>query len=260
MATQTLQRLFALFVATTSAVFVQTSSAQEALRYLVNYTNTPPIIDGQSTVGEWRDAAPALDQWVLLGSHQNSVFDDTNNRFMALWDESGLYIQHQVDYAEWDERGQILLDADYETLEFHFDPNMDLESNDQTKPTDTGVDSYTLLINQPYELSVINRFEKTAGFYSDARTNGNAAGLWSGFANMEMAQVTSIAEKTGYTELFLPWQDFNATNPQLGFSEEFGDDIGLYHPGPPIPGAEWFFNIGRHETGGNQPAWSVASP
>ena len=239
---------------------VSSTYGLDELRYLVNYTSSPPTIDGTSTSAEWRDAAPAIDQWVMIGSPDNSEFDETNNAFIALWDEQGIYIQHQVSYAEWDERGTTLLDSDYETLEFYFDPNADGESNAQTDPTDTGADGYSLLFNQPFGQSEINHNSKTAGVFAEARANSNSAGIWSGFANMEMAQATSIESASGYMELFLPWADFNATNPLLGFSEELGDDIGLFHPEAPIPGAEWYFNIGRRETGGSRPAWTVASP
>lgn len=239
------------------------ASAQDELRYLVNYTHAPPTIDGLKTSDEWRDAAPSLDPWVLLGSVENKSLDETHNRFEALWDDTGIYLKHEVKYGEWDERGSTLLDANYETLEFYFDPNVDGETNAQNGPNDTGTDGYMLAFNQPLMQSQISRDGINAAYYAEAHVNsefGSQGGIWSNFSNIEMRQITSIEEQFGYTELFIPWSDFNATNPLFGFNELFGDDIGLYHPEAPDGGEEWFFNIGRVETGGRRPAWTVSSP
>ena len=263
MAIQTIRnvrRVASVSIAWLVIVVCGVAFGQNDVRYLVNYTSNPPVIDGTTTADEWRDAAPSVDQWVLLGSTDNSEFDDTNNGFSAVWDEQGLYIQHKVTYGEWDERGKTLYDSEYETLEFHFDPNGDGESNAQGEATDSGTDAYSLFFNQPFGKSELNRTTKTSGVFADAQANGGAVGIWSGFASVEMQQTTSIEDGFGYTELFLPWHDFNATNPLFGFSEELGDDIGLFHPDPPTPGDEWYFNIGRRETSGRRPAWTVSSP
>ncbi len=232
-------------------------------RYIVNHVDTPPEIDGMLTADdEWSAASEAAGDWILLRSNnlQNDAPDQTNNRFEALWGDDGLYIRHQVDLGGWDERGIDAMDFGYENINMYFDPNTDGETNDQTGPNDTGVDGYQLAFNEPLGESEISPTELTAGMFSEAHVNalfGNQGAPWSMFENIVMKQTTSIDPPFGYTELFIPWEDFDATNPDEGFDPEF-DDIGLYHPEPPVDGEEWFFNIARIQTDGLLPAW--ASP
>jgi hypothetical protein len=74
---------------------------------------------------------------------------------------------------------------------------------------------------------------------------------------VQIRQTTDAEAGTGASEIFIPWKNFNATNPAFGFDPEFGDDIGLYHAHSPAPGEEWYFNIGRVQSDGTTIAWSV---
>ena len=64
----------------------------------------------------------------------------TGNRFVALWDEHGLYLQHQVDYGGWDDRGYGAIDWGYENLNLYLDPNNDGETNGQAGSLDPDTD------------------------------------------------------------------------------------------------------------------------
>ena len=236
--------------------------AQDAPRtYRVQYVDAAPVIDGVlTTPTEWASAEPAQGDWMLLGSgvgNANNVPDSTNNRFAALWDDNGLYLQHQVDSDGWDERGYVSMNWVYQNINLYLDPNTDGESNGQMAPTDTGVDGYQLSFNQP--LGQTERLE--VGLYVEAHVNalfGDHPDPWSNLRNVVMMQSTSNDPAFGYTELFIPWSDFDATNPDEGSNPET-DDVGLYHPEAPLDGETWFFNIGRNEDGFTLPAW-VAEP
>ena len=76
-----------------------------------------------------------------------------------------------------------------------------------------------------------------------------------------MVQNTGTSPGYGYTELFIPWSDFDASNPDIFTAET--DDVGLHHPDAPLDGEEWFFNIARVETFRfgtirTVPAWALA--
>jgi hypothetical protein len=66
-----------------------------------------------------------------------------------------------------------------------------------------------------------------------------------------MKQSTSNDPAFGYTELFIPWSDFDATNPDADPPPE---EDGLYHPEAPLDGETWYFNVGRI-VDGLLPAW-----
>jgi hypothetical protein len=55
--------------------------------------------------------------------------------------------------------------------------------------------------------------------------------------------------------LFIPWTDFDATDPSDGFNPAV-DDVGLYHPEPPVAGEQWYFNVAAVQSKGLRiPAW-----
>ena len=187
--------------------------------YIVRHVGVAPVIDGiLTTPDEWMAADPAEGEWMLLRSginNRNDVPDETNNRFVALWSDDGLYLQHQVDYGFWDQRGYGAIDWNYENLNLYFDPNMDGETNALTSPSDTGVDGYELTFNQP--LGMTEWFD--VGTFVEAHVNaafGDQGAPWSRFQNVAMKQTTNADPDFGYTELFIPWADFDATNPDAG--------------------------------------------
>ena len=105
--------------------------------YEVHKTNNAPTIDGiRTSEAEWGDAAPASAGWVRIREQGD---DNTNNRFQAVYDDSGLYTLHEVDYDAWQPSESGIIDFNYENINFYFDPNNDGETNDQLGPDDTGI-------------------------------------------------------------------------------------------------------------------------
>jgi hypothetical protein len=235
------------------------AAAQEPRVYVAQFTETPPVIDGvETTPDEWSGSAAGGDQWLLL-SNRNP--DLTNNRFDVLWDDLGLYVRHQVAHNAWQVVGVDDWAVNYEQLNYYFDPNTDGEPNANKEVFGTSVDGYQLAFNLPLGTSNIDGTTKTAGMYSEAHVDslfGDQGAPFSHFAGIQLMQNTSVDESFGYTEFFVPWSDFDATDPEDGFNPEI-DDVGLFHPAPPESGEEWYFNVTRIQTNGLIPAWSSPS-
>ncbi|MCA9200625.1 MAG: hypothetical protein KDA87_23960 [Planctomycetales bacterium] len=231
-------------------------AAQEPPRFLVNYTSSPPVIDGMvSSSSEWANASEFADTWSVLGS--SDELDDSNSRFTALWSDDGLYFLYQTNYGGWLDQGRDQFVSSYESLNLYLDPNTDHESNFGSEPNDTGVDGYRLSLNMPEGSSVISLQARTMAVATDAHVNalfGNQGGPWSDFANMEAAQTNLVDDSEGLIELFLPWDNFDATSPD--FFIPAIDDTGLYHPDAPGVGDEWFFNVARIQAGTSVTAWA----
>jgi hypothetical protein len=233
--------------------------AQEPREYVARYTATPPVIDGiETTPDEWADSAAGGDQWLLLS---NSNPDLTNNRFNLLWDDAGLYVRHQVDYNAWQYVGVDNWAPTYEQLNYYFDPNTDGEANANTGVFETTVDGYQLAFNLPLGLSQLTPTDQSVGRYSEAHVDalfGNQGAPFLHFAGMQLVQNTSVEDSFGYTEYFVPWNNFDATNPEHAINPEI-DDLGLFHPDAPEDGEEWYFNVTRIQSSGLIPAWSSPS-
>jgi hypothetical protein len=231
-------------------------SAQTTPLYRARYTQSPPTIDGLLTdATEWSDAEPGGDGWKVFRS---TVSDTTNNRFAMLWNESGLYYQHQVDYASWLDRGNQDWDALYENLNLFFDPDTDGEANENQEIFGYSTDGYHLAVNQPLIDPETAPDVQLPGMFSDAYVNaifGDSAAPYSGFAGIQIAQRNSVDENLGYLELFIPWSQFDATNPTAGTYPENG----LYHPEPPTDGQQWYFNAARAQTNGTLLAWTSST-
>ncbi len=232
---------------------------QEPKTYVAMYTNSAPVIDGILTGDrEWDAAESGGDDWRIFAS---GVPDPYQNRFAMLWDEAGLYVQHQVDYLAWKNQGHTW-ELQYENLNLFFDPNTDSEANENTEFFGYSTDGYQLAINQPLGESEISPSAVTAGMFADAYVNNlfisGSAGPYSAFSGIVMKQNTSVVDQFGYLELFIPWTDFDATDPNDGFDPVL-DDVGLYHPAPPTDGEEWYFNVARMQSNGSWPAWDSPS-
>ena len=63
-----------------------TVSSQTINKYNVNFTESPPTIDGIVSPGEWDDAAAEQGGWHLL--RDTSRVDNQNSRWRAVWDDS----------------------------------------------------------------------------------------------------------------------------------------------------------------------------
>ena len=217
--------------------------------YEAKRTSSAPTIDGFLTgTSEWADASTTGTDWSLVKS---GTLDQAHNRFQMMWDDAGLYILHQVDAGEWQAgRGLGDIEFDYWYLNLFFDPNTDGESNDQTAPTDTGVDGYQFAFNQPLGQSSYAQDKPDLGLFQEAHVNaifGNQG--WDSarqtdrfFTGAHVEQTMSSDEVFGFTEIFLPWANFNAADPE--YYSHLGDS-GLYHPQAPADGDEWYFNMAR---------------
>ncbi len=228
----------------TSAVFLSTAMASETFgqvqRYDVNPTTTPPTIDGVIAAGEW-DAAPAAGGWVLLRTAAPGAADGENSRFQMLWDSNNLYVLFQSDYGGWNGTAGGGMDFNADNLNLYFDPNTDNEAN--VDPPD----GYQLALNQPQGTTDVANTPK----FTEAHVNsgfGDQGAPWSNFANLELTQVNSTTG--GTIEMAFPWRDFNA-------AETHPDDTGLFHPTAPQAGEEWYFNMARTSSDGNNflPTW-----
>lgn len=239
-----------------SAVPAIAQQEPEVPVYVAMYANQIPIIDGMLTSpDEWGSDTTIAGDWMTLTGSP----DATTNRFSIVWNDQGLFVRHEVNHTGWANRARNQIDFGYENLNLFFDPNRDRESNSGQLPTDTGVDGYQIAFNQPLGESQITAAKSTAGLYTEAHVNnlfGNQGSPFSEFKNMVVVQNTSNENKTGYTELYIPWKDFDASDPD---DQQNADaDTGLFHPFEPADGESWFFNIGRNQTNGLSPAW--ASP
>ncbi len=241
---------------TPSFLFAQ----DETRKYVAAFTSTPPTIDGMLTgESEWAQGESASGDWSMIGG---GLADLTNNRFNVLWDDTGMYLRHQVDYNNWPDPpiGTGSVQFLYDSLNLYFDPNKDNETNDNFAPDDSGVDGYVIAINQPLGFSERTPDNPQLGIFEQAHVNslfGNQH-LFAGFPGIQIAQTTSSTESFGYTEMFIPWEDFNSSDPAVW--DEATEDTGLFHNHAPLDGEEWFFNIARIENGGNTiPSW-VSTP
>ena len=227
--------------------------------YTVNYAATAPTIDGLLTSdNEWSLASEGGDSW---SDWTTNSLDAANNRFVALWNNEGLYIQQQVDYQGWQDRGSEQWDSLYENLNFYFDPNVDNEANENTQLFSYSTDGYHLAINQPLgETEILADGTATAGsfgeFYVNSFYNSNVQPTW--LPGIEMKQTTSVEDQTGIMELFIPWNSFDKTDPSSPDIDPLLDEIGLFHPEAPVEGEEWYFNAVRFQTNNQIAAWNRA--
>ena len=137
-------------------------SASEAERRMIaTFTETAPVIDGKRTSpSEWLLSGGMQSDWVVLNNDDSH--DASRNRWTAVWDDQGLFVLHEVDYANWSNNGVAGINFGYENLQLFFDPNSDGESNAQDGPDDTGIDGYQLVVNQPLGESGISPFTSSS--------------------------------------------------------------------------------------------------
>ncbi|MDZ4782300.1 MAG: sugar-binding protein [Planctomycetia bacterium] len=231
------------------------ANAQTIRTYDVNFTESPPIIDGVVTAGEWDGAAAEQGGWKLL--RETSRSDNQNSRWQAVWDDEAMYILFQSDYGNWSagpSTGSINFGDD--SLNLYVDPNVDGEPNVSEF---AGPDGYQIAFNQYMGASAIDEgaVVTNTGIYTEAHENttfGNQ-GLWEGLLNTAMAQ--NMSAGGGVTEIKVTWTDFDADNPD---ALDNIDIQGLYHNFAPEVDDTWYFNMGRITSdGGNLlPDWNVS--
>ena len=192
-----------------------TSSAQET--YDVNFTSTPPTIDGIVSPGEWDDAAAEESGWRILRDPAGPT-DVHNNRFRMMWDDTHLYLVTETDFGVY--RSDNIRDVirfGYNNLNLYFDPDLDGEGNQGTETAPfLMADGYQIALNQ-YEGSFIcpsdalpgpcsvehndNEFDPLnrgpvgistfAGAYSDSTTGNNLG--WLGMRGTQIGTVNSLS-------------------------------------------------------------------
>ena len=180
--------------------------------YIVNYTTTAPTIDGLLTGdAEWSMASEGGDAWTTWDTNSP---DSQSNNFVALWDNSGLYVQQRVASQGWQNRGATW-EGLYENINFFFDPQTDGEPNANTQLFGYSTDGYHLAINQPLGESSIQQDVTTAGtfgeYYVNNVFNSSFASTW--MPQSEVSQNTSVEDASGFLELFILWSAIDKTEP-----------------------------------------------
>lgn len=238
--------------------------------YDVNFTSSPPTIDGVVSPAEWDDAAAEAGGWRILRDPVGPA-DTDNNRFRMMWDDTNLYVLYETDLGTYrDDNIREQIRFGYNNIDFYFDPDLDNEGNvgAETSPFLTP-DAYQIAINMHLGSFVCtsgcsienndNQFNALnlgplglssfSAAYSD-NTTGNNLG-WLGMRGTQIGNVNGTSG--GVMELAIPWTDFDA--PGLDAN---GLDPGLNLMGAsPVDGDQWNFNAGFIPEGSSPlPVWN----
>ena len=258
------------FAFAVSLVTCQLGFGQEQPTYDVVMTSTPPTIDGQFSEEEWGLAANE-GGWA---NRQTQSPDQFNSSFRALWDEENFYLLMRTEMggglgATYDDDGRSAIPGGFaKTWNIYWDPNLDGEDNDAE-----GTDGYQYAVAIPEGFSAIPSLgpEFDVADFREAHVDanwGNQGAPWSTFTtdpagegedNFQLGQQASNGavldddDSKVITELAIPWENFNASNPADDPEREFG----LFHPVAPEIGEEWFFTIGLIPQDGELPTWHV---
>ncbi|TWT66241.1 hypothetical protein Pla123a_47650 [Posidoniimonas polymericola] len=235
----TLRRWVLTAVTAMAATASSQSGAQDIRNYNVNFTSSPPTIDGTVSPGEWDSAAAEAGDWRELRKDFSDV-DEDNNRFRILYDTSNLYILYETDYdfGFLDELfpGNPAISFGEENLNLYIDPNRDgdLNTNNAGDPvpagqsTDQNVDGYQFAFNQYLGTHVSTDADRDGiGFYTEAHVNTpfGDQGNWNQGGNtvegpglsgsgIVVAQTNtnspSAGQPSGIAELVIPFADLDA--------------------------------------------------
>ena len=259
-------------------VFAPTARAQAVRQYEARFTNSPPTIDGVAAASEWSSANTATGDFRLLRTDDPGTPDSQNNRWQALWNNTGLFLLLQSNSAGWSANpgsNDINSGVDFNStnLNLYFDPNKDGGKNYPTDPPVLPYDQvsgYQVAFNQWQGTSSYMNGVNSAlgGIYTEAHVDSlfgnnargelkNSQGAHNNFgvdfngekilgSNFAIAQNNTL--DGGLAEIFIPWSFFNAwlpndiNNPALSPAN---DVSGLYNPSSPEVGDIWFVNVAR---------------
>ncbi len=267
------------------AVMFAAGTAFAQPMYTVQYTTSPPTIDGAIGSGEWDAADAAAGNYGLIRSSNPPPPDAHGNQFQMLWDADALYIVHTSNYGGWvtqlDPNG---IDFGADNLNFYFDPNTDGEpnSNNPSDITDlnNAPDGYQIAINEyPGQLDCggdgipltaddctldtrVNPTDSNAtggffGVYTEAHVDtlfGNQA-QWAGLRSTQISQNATTSGNV--VEMRIPWTDFDALDM---IDDGMGGMTltGLDGTAGPSNNDVWYFQAGQITSDGANflPAWS----
>lgn len=264
------------FVLVTSVVLLALGSANaQQPNYDVQFTRTPPVIDGAFTIDEAMGWNAADDEWAGAGNEgdwkmRQTQNPDTNNfSFRMLWDAENLYMLGRGEAVGWNEEGRESIPGGFfKTWNIYLDPNIVADTDDNA-----AADGYLIAFATPEGFSEIPAADPAAtgaAVFVEAHTNtnwGNNSGDWSHFTNdpngggdtlIQMKQFATNGDdidgfgSTVFFEMALPWRTFNAGNPA---NDPPDGDFGLFHPRSPIDGEEWNFTVAYIPPSGELPSW-----
>lgn len=267
-----------VFVLATTVVLLALGSANaQQPNYDVNFTSTPPVIDGVFTIDDAMGWNAGDDEWAGAGNEGGWTMRQTQNpdinnfSFRMLWDDENLYMLGRGEAVGWNEEGRESIPAGFsKTWNIYFDPN--IIADDGTNG-DNPADGYQIAFATPEgfsEIPAADPADTGAAVFIEAHTNtnwGNNSGDWSNFTNdpngggdslIQMKQFATNGDdidgfgSTVFFEMALPWETFNAGNPA---NDPPGGDFGLFHPTAPIDGEEWNFTIAYIPAEGELPSW-----
>jgi len=218
--------------------------------YNVQFTSTPPVIDGVVGASEWNGAAAATGMWGVLREAEGEL-DTENNRFRMLWDANNLYMLYETDfniYADADKvsdpNPNITFNVGDNVLNLYLDPNADNEPN-LVEPlnadgTSGNIDGYQVAFHQlrdPDGGSLISTDanRQGVGFFTEAHADaafGDQANWNRGGSQVAGAALQDIvvAQRNGTTggvaEIVFPWANFNAAAvvPASADPNDFNND------------------------------------
>jgi hypothetical protein len=245
-------RLFWAFLALAILLVSAHVYAQsEATRfYTVNYTSTPPTIDGVVGASEWNAAEPRQAEFRLLRTAAPGTLATEDVGFRALCDDNNLYVLVTTNDPDFSTAAATADDSiTYsDDVEFFIDPG-DLNEN---KGGDTEDDSYQIAV--PMITGV--RAAGAAGppfIATAARYDTNFGGLtWN---PTHIAVGVNATAGAGVVEIALPFGDMNETYGAFLNSATSGE-TDLVLTGPPNNGDKWALDICRITGDGSLPLWN----
>jgi hypothetical protein len=223
----------------------------EATRfYTVNYTTTPPTINGVVGAGEWDAAEPRQAQFRLLRTAAPGTLATEDVGFQALCDDTNFYILVTTNDPDFSTAAASADDSiTYsDDVEFFIDPG-ELNEN---KDGDTEDDSYQIAV--PMITGV--RAAGAAGppfIATAARYDAQFGGLtWN---PTHIAVGVNATVGAGVLEIAIPFGDMNETYGAFLNSATSGE-TDLVVTGPPDNGKQWALDVCRITGDGTLPLWN----
>lgn len=222
----------------------------EATRfYTVNFTSSPPTMDGVVSAGEWDDAEARQAEFRLLRTTAPGTLTSEDVGFQALFDNTNLYVVVTTNDSDFSGAGATADDSMTfnEDVEIFWDPG-DLNEN---KGGDTEDDTYQIAI----PMITGTRAAGAAGppyITHAARYDATFGGLTWNPVNVALG--VNATGGAGVVEIAIPFAEMNSSYGDIANSATSGEtDLEIY--GPPGNGDTWAFDICRIN-GSDLPLWN----
>lgn len=237
------------------ALFALVAQAQ-VQQYEVNYTATPPVIDGVRGSSEWAGAFADAGNFRLLRTAPPGTPATENITWQALYDSEAIYLILQTDFTGL--QGSTIFTDDTvpnpDDVNIFFSPNRNDEPNEPPPdgtPSSSGrtEDSYQIIVSiAPGTSSRISANPGPPGLYTQARYDALFGDLVTGSwapQGIEFAVVSS-ATTGAVLEMKIPFADLTAQTATLNHMVAT-DGV--------TAGERWQFNIARIASDGSLPVW-----